>query len=128
MTPYQAHLESEKLGKRMPELEPVISKDAYYSYCYAINIIKGKWELGEPTISKNAQFSFIYARDVKGRFILGEPAISKNALYSYLYAKYVIKGKLPDFMHNQMILENDKYTKQYIEFISKNPDSPNNKI
>jgi len=35
---------------------------------------------------------------------------------------------LPDFMHNQMILGNNEYAKEYIEFISKNPDSPNNKI
>jgi len=29
----------------------------------------------------------------------------------------VIKGKLPDFMHNQMILENDEYARKYIEYI-----------
>jgi len=46
-----------------------------------------------------------------------EPIISKDVFYSYLYAKDIIKGRLPDFMHNQMILENNEYTKYYIEFI-----------
>jgi len=92
MTPQEAYYKAEELGKRIPKLEPTISKDVHYGYYYAINIIKGKWELAEPTISKDTH-------------------------YSYLYAKYAIKGKLPDFMHNQMILENNEYTKQYIEFI-----------
>jgi len=103
MTPHQAYYKAKELGLRTPELEPIICKNTHWSYCYALNVIKGRWELAEPTISK-------------------------DAYYSYCYAKYVIKGKLPDFMHNQMILENNEYTKEYIEFISKNPDSPNNKI
>jgi len=92
MTPYQAYYKAIELGKRIPKLEPTISKDAPNSFYYAKDVIKD-------------------------RFILAEPIISKNAPYSYLYAKYVIKGKLPDFMHNQMILNNNEYTKYYIEFI-----------
>jgi len=105
MTPQEAYYKAKayNLGNRMPEIEPTIIKDAEYSYLYARDIIKGKWELGEPIISK-----YVY--------------------WSYLYATDVIEGKLPDFMHNQMILENNEYAKQYIEFISKNPNSPNNKI
>jgi len=103
MTPHQAYCKARESGKRIPELEPIISKDAYLSCCYAFVVIKGRWELAEP-------------------------AISKDAKCSYYYAKYVIKGKLPDFMHNQMILENNEYARKYIKFISKNPDSSNNKI
>jgi len=66
MTPQEAYNEAEELGERIPKLEPIISKDVFYSY---------------------------------------------------LYARYVIKGKLPDFMHNQMILNNNEYAKQYIKFI-----------
>jgi len=155
MTPEEAYCKAKKLGKITPKLEPAISKDAYCSYYYARNmikdrfilaeptiskdtaygyyyardIIKGKFSLAEPTIGENTYFSYWYARNViKGRFELGELAISKNAVYSYLYAKHVIKGRLPDFIHNQMILNNDEYTKDYIEFISKNPDSQNNKM
>jgi len=92
MTPQEAYRKARKLEKRIPELEPVILKDTYYSFIYALYVIGGRWELGEPIISK-------------------------DAYWSYCYAKYVIKGKLPDFMHNQMILENDIYTKQYLKFI-----------
>jgi len=92
MTPYQVYEKAIELGKRIPKLEPIICKNAYYSYHYATDVIKGRWELAEPVISQ-------------------------DAFMSYCYAKNVIKGKLPDFMHNQMILENNKYTKEYIEYI-----------
>jgi len=118
MTPKEAYDTAYNLGNRIPELEPVISQNAFYSYYYAKDVIKGRWELGELAISKDAGYSYWYAINViKVRFILAEPAISKDACYSYLYAREVIKGKLPDFMHNQMILENNEYTKRYIEYI-----------
>jgi len=129
MTPQEAYYKALSLGLRIPELEPLIIQDAHWSHYYALDVIEGRFVLGEPFISQDAYYSYWYAKDIiKGKWELGEAAISKNAFYSFFYAKYVIKGKLPDFMHNQMILENDIYTKQYIEFISKNPDSPNNKI
>jgi len=90
--PQEAYYKAISLGLRIPKLEAIISKDAQCSYIYALYVIKG-------------------------RFILAEPIISKNAFYSYFYARDVIKGRLPDFMHNQMILENDKYTKEYVKFI-----------
>jgi len=120
MTPYLAYDKARKLGLRIPEpeLEPVISKDAQCSYYYAINIIKGKFILAEPAISKDVYYSYLYAKDViKGRWEKGEPTISKYAEYSYFYARYVIKGKLPDFMHNAVLLSNDKYAKYYVEYI-----------
>jgi len=92
MTPEEAYDKARNLGKRIPELEPVISQNAGWSVLYATSVIKG-------------------------RFILGEPTISKDAYWSYCYALDIIKGKLPDFMHNQMILENNEYTKEYIKFI-----------
>jgi len=118
MTPQEAYYKAKKSGLRIPKLELAISKNVFHSYYYAINVIKGKFILGEPLISKNTAYSYWYAKIViKGKFILGEPAINKNAEYSCWYAKYVIKGKLPDFMHNQMILENNEYTKEYVKFI-----------
>jgi len=144
MTPKEAYAKAYNLDKRMPKLEPTISKDAFYSYlyaknviegkfilaepviskdagysyCYARDVIKGKWELAELTISKDAYLSFLYAKDViKGRWELAESTISKDAQCSYCYAKYVIGGKLPDFIHNEMILSNHEYAKQYIKFI-----------
>jgi len=92
MTPKQAYYKAIESEKRMPKLELIISKNAYWSFLYALYVIKGRWELGEPVISKNAEYSYFYAQDV-------------------------IRGRLPDFMHNQMIIDNNEYTKQYVEFI-----------
>jgi len=121
MTPQEAYKKAKELGERIPKLEGIILKDAAYSFYYAKNVIKGKFELSEPAISKNTQYSYWYAKyAIKGRWELGEPAISQDAYSSYWYAIEVIEGRLPDFMHNQMILGNNEYTKKYIEFISKN--------
>jgi len=118
MTPQEAYYKARESDKRIPELEPIISKDAYYSYRYALYVIKGRFILAEPYISKDAYYSYCYAKHViKGRWELGEAAISKNAEYSYRYARDVIKGRLPDLMHNQMILENNEYTKNYVKLI-----------
>jgi len=118
MTPQEAYDKARNLGKRIPKLEPAISKDAQFSYLYAKYVIEGIFILAEPTISKYAQFSYYYAREViEGRWEIGEPIISKDAFYSYLYSFYVIKGRLPDFMHNALLLSNDKFTKKYVEFI-----------
>jgi len=61
------------------------------------------------------QEAYDKARNLGLRIPKLEQTISKDAQYSYFYAIDVIKGKLPDFMHNQMILENDEYAKQYIK-------------
>ena len=42
----------------------VISKNAKYSYLYALDILKGRFELGEKVISKDAHYSYYYARNV----------------------------------------------------------------
>jgi len=119
MTSKQAYDKTLSLGKRIPKLEPTIIKNAQYSYYYALYVIKGKWELAEPTISKNAYYSYHYAKHIiKGKWELGEPIISKDAFYSYFYAKDAIKGKLPDFMHNALLLSNNKYAKYYVEFVN----------
>jgi len=36
---------------------------------------------------------------------------------SYHYAIGIIKGRLPDFMHNASLLSNDESAKKYVKFI-----------
>ncbi len=130
--------------KYRESLERIISQDIFFSYEYAINVIKGRWVLGEAAISESAWCSYHYAKYViQGRFILGEAEIIKDSEYSYLYArnvlrgnwtpelavicpcwlytyaKDVIKGRLPSTMHNKMLAfgmidSSDKYVKKYL--------------
>jgi hypothetical protein len=74
--------------------EPVIAKDAYYSYWYACDVIKGRFEPGESTVATDAHCAYVYACDIiKGKFKLGESTIAADASYAYSYARYVIKGR-----------------------------------
>jgi len=82
---------------RLPELEKVILADPYWSFRYARDIIKGRW---------------VEAEDI----------IMTATDHSYYYAFCVTKGKLPDKMHNMMLLRaiedsNNSFVKEYFEFI-----------
>ena len=54
MTPEEAYYKVFDKKPRLQELESVILQDARFSYYYAKNIIKGKWEEGEAIIATNA--------------------------------------------------------------------------
>ncbi len=97
------------------ELETIVSKDAYSSYNYALNVIKGRFEKGEEAISKKADYSYKYALNViKGRFEQGEEAISKKADYSKLYKKNIFKAfrsKKPKVKANKKLTPEEAYEK-----------------
>ena len=65
-------------------------KSPHYSYYYARNVLKSRFEKGEDIISKSPHYSYLYALKVlKGRFEKGEDAISENSQYSKLYKKNI---------------------------------------
>jgi len=69
-------------------------KSPHYSYYYARNVLKSRFEKGEDIISKSPHYSYCYARNVlKGRFEKGENAISKDDFYSELYKKHIYDKK-----------------------------------
>ena len=97
MTPELAYFKALEAGKRLPELESIILTSSWFSYQYAADIIKGRW---------------IEAEDI----------IMISVNYSGCYALFVIDGKLPEKMHNMMILyaikdPNHLYVKSYFEYI-----------
>jgi hypothetical protein len=115
MTPKEAFEKCKKENKRIIELEDLISADLDYSYRYAREIIKGRFEKGEDNFSKNSEWSYLYARDViKGPFEKGEDAISKKPSLSYSYASNIIKG--PFEKCHPFILNSD-YKNDYIDFL-----------
>lgn len=81
------------MRQRLPdEIEALIATSAQYSYYYAKDVIKGRWEPGEAAIATSAQYSYCYAEYViKGRFELGEAAIATSAWYFEHYNE-LLKG------------------------------------
>jgi hypothetical protein len=104
MTPEQAYYKCLKNNKRDEQLEKIIITDPYCAYYYSRDIIKGRWTEAEDIISTSPYYTYLYARDI-------------------------IEGKLPENMHNAMILhalrENSSedlwtgeyFAKGYFEFI-----------
>ena len=96
MTPQEVY-EKARAGKRLPELEHIILNNAWHSYLYALNVVKGRW-------------------------IEAEDFIMNNSYAAYHYALHIMKGKLPEKMHNMMILhaieDSDTwYIKAYFKYI-----------
>ncbi len=99
-------------------LEHTIGSDAFWSYKYARNVIKGRWVPGEAAISKDAGYSFWYAEAViKCRFVLGEAAISKDAEYAERYAKHFIKGRWE--LGEEAISKDAEYSHYYAKYVLK---------
>jgi hypothetical protein len=90
MTPQEAYHKCK--GEINKDLEPFIIKNPYYALSYAEKVMRSRWTEAEDIISTNSQ-------------------------YSYLYAYYIIKGKLPENMHNAMLLYADKWSKEYLEYL-----------
>ena len=123
--------------KDRESLEHTIGSDAFWSYKYARNVIKGRWVLGEAAISERSGFSYWYASDVvKGRFVLGEAAISESFLFSYWYATNVLnncltpKGAAKVSFENRFelgeaaISKDAKYAELYAKYFMKGNWTP----
>lgn len=79
---------------RKNQLEDIISRDAIFSFKYATEILKDRFEKGEDAISTNAVLSARYAIEaLKDRFEKGEDAISTDADFSFKYAKDALKDR-----------------------------------
>ena len=137
MTPSQAYNKCLDNNKRDKELEPIIIKDPESAYLYARFIIRGRWIEAEDIISADSKLAFWYAQLViKGRWKEAEDIIATDPRWAYLYAHDIIGGKLPENMHNMMLLHAlkadqlvkigvfpgpDYWAKEYFIFIKYNP-------
>ena len=94
MTAEQAYKKATRANKRLPKLELAIMQDTYWSMCYAINVIKGRWLDTEQIILLDTYNAYFYARDiVQGRWLEAEPTIMQDAERAYLYARDIIQGR-----------------------------------
>jgi hypothetical protein len=123
---YHSYLYSKHTNKPFPKGEAAISADSYWSYQYALNILGGRFELGEDAISQDEDYSLWYASYVlHGRFIKGEPKIFEHMDSTVFYAINALKSKLPDHIHNKIMLEQmnkksrHKDIDTYISFLNR---------
>ena len=117
MTPEQAYFHCKKHG-RNEQLESIILTDPAYAYAYAMDVIKARWPEAENAVCTNPFWALDYTRVFTGRWLEGENVIATNSECAFYYAKNIIKGKLPELMHNMMLLHADDFAKEYLEFIN----------
>jgi lambda repressor-like predicted transcriptional regulator len=98
--------------------EKDITKNAYDSYQYAVNVIEGRFPEGEKIIAADVLYSYQYARDViEGRFPEGEKIIATDVVYSYYYALNVIEGRFPE--GERIIATDAEYSVYYAIYVIK---------
>jgi len=105
---------------RSKELEDIILTDPEYCCYYAKNIIGDRWEEAEDIIMKGGLLS--HRKGGETTHVESEPVPVHPVHYMVWYAKFVVSGKLPNKMHNKMLLlamENpdNLSLRSYFEFI-----------
>ena len=101
---------------RWPEAEPCLLEDIYVAFTYAEQVIQGRWPEAEDGFA-GSDLAELYACEMlPGRW--DEEVAKKCTCWLYYYAKDVIKGRLPDELHNRMLAEaiknpNDRWVKKY---------------
>lgn len=94
------------------------------SFEYVRDVVKRPYAKGEKSISRSAKYSYLYAFFILGRrFELGEKAIARSTEYSWRYAVDILRGKLPEELHNRMLAkatfgQSDKYTDLYFKHLA----------
>lgn len=114
---------------RWQEAEKFIMLDASFCVQYADEVIGGRWVEAESSILKSMDAAFEYLSKLKFRWPEYERKIKKRSRRILSYAKEVIHGKLPDELHNRMLMygmmnvKTDEYSpdkahsEDYFEFL-----------
>ncbi len=97
--PFEAFLKVKELGKRVPELEAIIAKDARCSVLYATKVLNNeRFELGENIIKTDPKSACRYATEVlKGRWTKDGWTQTKSLIMdTEYYAAYIQYALIPD--------------------------------
>ena len=88
------------IGKRFLEAEEIIAKNTEVSVYYAINVIKGRFEIAEENISKNEAHLEEYIVSTKQKL--------SGVIHNMMIARSLVNDRLAEFYFSN--LENNKKT------------------
>jgi hypothetical protein len=113
---------------RFEKAEPAISLNATLSLDYARKVLNGRFVAGEAAIANTQTANHIWVKEYYNLVIKNpsdweswsEDELKLSPCWMYLYAKDYLKGRLPDVLHNHMVvfgitLPNDYYVKRYFK-------------
>lgn len=94
----------QRFSFRWQEAEKLIMKSASCAVDYANQVVGGRWIEAEPSILKSLDAAFAYLSEFKFAWPEYEKKIKKRSKRILEYARHVIHGRLPDELHNRMIM------------------------
>lgn len=87
---------------------------------YGLDVVEGRWEEAEHLFIKRIDVAKRYIMNKKFKWPLYENRIKNKPNGLYYYAKDVLEGKLPEELHNRMIMErmgDNAYARSYFDFL-----------
>jgi hypothetical protein len=107
---------------RWHEAEHIIVKDPNCAVSYSIENIENRWPEAEKSILKDIRCAEKYAEHHQFRWKEYENKIKNKPNRIVNYAQKVIRGKLPEELHNRMLMlmldsEKKHYAEAYFDFI-----------
>lgn len=104
--------------KRNLEMEKIISKNGEIAYFYALRVLHRPFPEAEPAIAKHPNWAVRYARFIiRKRFNIAEESIATDPRWCYEYYRHVIGKRLPDKMHERLLLMS--YEQPHNYFLNK---------
>lgn len=101
----QAYVNAIEKNKRNKKMERVIAQNGQIAFMYALRVLHGPFPEAENQIAKLPSWAVKYSRFIiRKRFLKAEKFICRDPKSCYDYYKHVIKKKLPNKMHEAMIL------------------------
>ena len=115
-------------GFRWEEAEHILIKDPSRSVTYSIIYIKERWKEAEKSILKDVQQAQRYAEHFQFRWKGYENKIKNRPNRINYYAQKIIKGKLPDELHNRMLMlmlnpKKKHHAEDYFDFLKQQQDN-----
>ena len=104
------------------EAEEIIKKNVDLIVEYARDVLDSRWKEAEPNVLKSMDDAEEYLRIFNFRWPEYEHKIRNKPKRILSYAKEIIKGKLPDELHNRMLilgLKNNYESKYYFDYLKE---------
>jgi hypothetical protein len=120
----QSYIQARDIGP-VPKMEGIIAQSGEASYFYALKVLHGRFERGEDSIAKLPTWAVKYARFImRSRFERAEKHMCSSPACCYEYFKHVVKQRLPESMHQAMVMlsfesPNDYFITKYFKEVDQ---------
>ena len=107
-------IDKDMFNENLSNIMHILIRSPYCAFCYATDVIKGRFIEAESNIMKDPKLASAYARYViMGRWPEAESVIMQNPNAAFNYAKHIINGRWIEA--EKYIMKDPMYGEWYID-------------